>query len=231
MKRGVYSNEAGQGTGPHHAAAAEVEHPAQQGLVQAFSVYIDTLFVCSATAFMILITGQYNIQGTLEAGNFLVQNLPADTAINSPAFTQLAVSSIFGGFGPIFVAIAVFFFSFTTIIAYYYIAETNIAYLIRKSDGTGALFVIKLVIMAAVAYGAINKSGYVWDIGDIGVGFTAWLNIVGILAIFFMARPTIKALIDYEAQQKAGVSHYTFDPQKLGIKGATFWEERNRNRL
>lgn len=231
VKRGVYSNEAGQGTGPHHAAAAEVEHPAQQGLVQAFSVYIDTLFVCSATAFMILITGQYNIQGTLEAGNFLVQNLPADTPINSPAFTQLAVSSIFGSFGPIFVAIAVFFFSFTTIIAYYYIAETNIAYLIRKSDGTGALFVIKLVIMVAVAYGAINKSGYVWDIGDIGVGFTAWLNIVGILAIFFMARPTIKALIDYEAQQKAGVSHYTFDPQKLGIKGATFWEERARKRL
>lgn len=231
VKRGVYSNEAGQGTGPHHAAAAEVEHPAQQGLVQAFSVYIDTLFVCSATAFMILITGQYNIQGTLEAGNFLVQNLPADTAINSPAFTQLAVSSIFGGFGSIFVAIAVFFFSFTTIIAYYYIAETNIAYLIRKSDGTGALFVIKLVIMAAVAYGAVNNSGYIWAIGDIGVGFTAWLNILGILAIFFMARPTIKALIDYEAQQKAGVSHYTFDPQKLGIKGATFWEERNRNRL
>lgn len=230
VKRGVYSNEAGQGTGPHHAGAAEVEHPAQQGLVQAFSVYIDTLFVCSATAFMILITGQYNIQGTLEAGNFLVQNLPADTAINSPAFTQLAVSSIFGAFGPIFVAIAVFFFAFTTILAYYYIAETNVAYLIRKSDGAGALFVIKIVIMAAVAYGAVNSSGYIWEIGDIGVGFTAWLNILGIIAIFFMAKPTINALRDYEAQQKAGVTHYTFDPQKLGIKGATFWEERLRGK-
>ena len=228
VKRGVYSNEAGQGTGPHHAGAAEVEHPAQQGLVQAFSVYIDTLFVCSATAFMILITGQYNIQGTLEAGQFLVQNLPADTAINSPAFTQLAVSSIFGSFGPVFVAVAVFFFAFTTILAYYYIAETNVAYLIRKSDSAGALFIVKLVIMTAVAYGAVNSSGYVWDIGDIGVGFTAWLNILGIIAIFFMARPTIKALLDYEAQQKAGVTHFTFDPQKLGIKGATFWEERIR---
>ena len=228
VKRGVYSNEAGQGTGAHHAGAAEVEHPAQQGLVQAFSVYIDTLFVCSATAFMILITGQYNIQGTLEAGQFLVQNLPADTAINSPAFTQLAVSSIFGSFGPVFVAVAVFFFAFTTILAYYYIAETNVAYLIRKSDSAGALFIVKLVIMTAVAYGAVNSSGYVWDIGDIGVGFTAWLNILGIIAIFFMARPTIKALLDYEAQQKAGVTHFTFDPQKLGIKGATFWEERIR---
>lgn len=231
VKRGVYSNEAGQGTGPHHAGAAEVEHPAQQGLVQAFSVYIDTLFVCSATAFMILITQQYNIQGTLPAGEFLVQHLPADTPIGDPTFTQLAVSSVFGGFGPIFVAIAVFFFAFTTILAYYYIAETNVAYLIRKSDGAGALFVIKLVIMAAVAYGAVNKPGYIWEIGDIGVGFTAWLNILGIIAIFFMAKPTINALRDYEAQQKAGVTHFTFDPQKLGIKGATFWEARNKERM
>ena len=85
VKRGVYSNEAGQGTGPHAAAAAEVQHPAQQGLVQAFSVYVDTLFVCSATAFMILITGAYNVH---PAGvEILIENLPTDTIINSPAFT------------------------------------------------------------------------------------------------------------------------------------------------
>lgn len=230
VKRGVYSNEAGQGTGPHHAAAAEVQHPAQQGIVQAFSVYIDTLFVCSATAFMILMTGMYNIQGTLEAGQFLVQNVAADTNINSPAFTQMAVSSIFGGFGNVFVAIAVFFFSFTTIMAYYYIAETNVAYLTRSFKTTGALFLIKLVIMFAVAYGAINSSGYIWNMGDVGVGLTAWLNIVGILIIFFMAKPAVKALNDYEAQQKAGVTQYTFDPVKLGIKNAKFWEERNRSK-
>ena len=122
VKRGVYSNEAGQGTGPHAAAAAEVSHPAQQGFVQAFSVYIDTLFVCSATAFMILITGKYNVQGTLDAGHFIVQNVAAATEIGSPAFTQMAVSTMFGSFGELFVAVAVFFFAFTTIIAYYYIA-------------------------------------------------------------------------------------------------------------
>lgn len=226
VKRGVYSNEAGQGTGPHHAAAAEVQHPAQQGIVQAFSVYVDTLFVCSATAFMILMTGMYNIQGTLEAGQFLVQNIDPNTTISGPAFTQMAVSSVFGSFGNIFVAIAVFFFSFTTIMAYYYIAETNVAYLTRSFKTTGALFVIKLVLMFAVAYGAINSSGYIWNMGDVGVGFTAWLNIVGILIIFFMAKPAIKALNDYEAQQKAGVARYTFDPKKLGIKGAHFWEDR-----
>lgn len=226
VKRGVYSNEAGQGTGPHHAAAAEVQHPAQQGIVQAFSVYVDTLFVCSATAFMILMTGMYNIQGTLEAGQFLVQNVPADTAISSPAFTQMAVSSVFGGFGTIFVALAVFFFSFTTIMAYYYIAETNVAYLTRSFKTSGALFLIKLILLFAVTYGAINSSGYIWNMGDLGVGLMAWLNIVGILLIFFMARPAVKALHDYEAQQKAGVKRYTFDPVKLGIKNARFWEDR-----
>lgn len=226
VKRGVYSNEAGQGTGPHHAAAAEVQHPAQQGIVQAFSVYVDTLFVCSATAFMILMTGMYNIQGTLEAGQFLVQNVPADTAISSPAFTQMAVSSVFGSFGTIFVALAVFFFSFTTIMAYYYIAETNVAYLTRSFKTSGALFLIKLILLFAVTYGAINSSGYIWNMGDLGVGLMAWLNIVGILLIFFMARPAVKALHDYEAQQKAGVERYTFDPVKLGIKNARFWEDR-----
>lgn len=228
VKRGVYSNEAGQGTGPHAAAAAEVDHPAQQGLVQAFSVYVDTLFVCSATAFMILITGMYNIQGSLEAGQFLVQNVDAATKISSPAFTQMAVSSVFGSFGETFIAVAVFFFAFTTILAYYYIAETNVAYLARfVTSGRGALiFLIKLVIMAMVAYGALNNEGYIWNMGDVGVGLMAWLNIVGILFIFFMGGPAIKALRDYEAQKKAGVKEYTFDPQKLGIKNATFWENK-----
>ncbi len=109
VKRGVYSNEAGQGTGPHAAAAAEVQHPAQQGFVQAFSIYVDTLFVCSATAFMILITGMYNVQGTLEVGQFIIQNVTSTAEIGSPAFTQMAVSTVFGGFGQIFVALAVFF--------------------------------------------------------------------------------------------------------------------------
>lgn len=227
VKRGVYSNEAGQGTGPHAAGAAEVEHPTQQGLVQAFSVYVDTLFVCTATALMILLTGQYNIQGGLPDGQFFVQNVAAATEISSPAFTQMALSQVYGGMGEIFVALAVFFFAFTTILAYYYIAEVNVAYLSQKIGMEGpALLIVKLVIMFMVAYGAINSSGYIWAIGDIGVGAMAWLNIIGIIALFFLARPTMRALQDYEEQQKAGVKHFTFDPTKLGIKNATFWEER-----
>lgn len=227
VKRGIYSNEAGQGTGPHASAAAEVDHPAQQGFVQAFSVYIDTLFVCSATAFMILITKQYNIQGTLQEGQFLVQNLPADVQINSPAFTQMAASSVFGSFGNMFVGISIFFFAFTTIIAYYYIAETNMAYLSRKmKNNTSAIFAVKLIVMVSVAYGAVNNAGYIWAIGDVGVGLMAWSNIAGIVAIFLMSKPTIAALRDYEEQKKAGIKNIVFDPIKAGIKGAVFWEER-----
>ncbi|MGM8910825.1 alanine/glycine:cation symporter family protein [Psychrobacter sp. 1U1] len=230
VKRGIYSNEAGQGTGPHAAAAAEVQHPSQQGLVQAFSVYVDTILVCSATAFMILTMGTYNIQGTLPDGQFIVQNVAATTEINAPAFTQMAMESVYGSFGDTFIAVAVFFFAFTTILAYYYIAEVNVAYLTRflgrNANRTG-LFLVKILIMAMVAYGGLNSAGYIWAIGDIGVGLMAWLNIVGILVIFIVARPTLTMLKDYEAQRKAGVKRYSFDPAKYGIKNAPYWEARH----
>ncbi len=223
VKRGIYSNEAGQGTGPHAAAAAEVDHPAQQGLVQAFSVYIDTLFVCSATAFMILITGAYNVG---VEGAFLIQNLPASTIANSPEFTQNAVNLVIPGFGKPFIAVALFFFAFTTILAYYYIAETNIAYLRRTLKMPGAMFALKVGLMASVFYGTVRSADLAWALGDIGVGLMAWLNIVGIIIIFFLSKPAILALRDYEAQRKAGVTQYRFDPKSLGIKNATFWESR-----
>ncbi len=224
VKRGVYSNEAGQGTGPHAAAAAEVQHPAQQGLVQAFSVYIDTLFVCSATAFMILISGAYNVHGLGDA--MLVQNIAADIAANSPAYTQMAVETVLPGVGKPFIALALFFFAFTTILAYYYIAETNVAYLRRTIKIPGFIFALKVGLMAATFYGTVKAANLAWGLGDVGVGLMAWLNIIGILAIFFMGRPALKALKDYEAQRKAGVTEYTFDPEKLGIKNADFWDKK-----
>ncbi|WP_296404426.1 alanine/glycine:cation symporter family protein [Psychrobacter sp.] len=235
VKRGIYSNEAGQGTGPHAAAAASVDHPSQQGLVQAFSVYVDTLLVCSATAFMILSTGMYNIQGELPDGQFIVQNVAADIEINSPSFTQMAMESVYGTVGDSFIAVAVFFFAFTTILAYYYIAEVNISYLTRsmgKSASKTGLFIVKLMIMFMVAYGALNSSGYIWGLGDVGVGLMAWLNIVGIIIIFFVAKPTLTMLKDYEDQLKAGGGtsnkRFVFDPKKFGIKNATYWEDRHK---
>ncbi|MBU2114155.1 MAG: alanine:cation symporter family protein, partial [Gammaproteobacteria bacterium] len=204
VKRGIYSNEAGQGTGPHAAAAAEVDHPAQQGLVQAFSVYVDTLFVCTATALMILITQQYNVVGELPAGQFIVQNVAASTEIGSAAFTQMALLSVFGNFGQWFVGLALFFFAFTTILAYYYITETNVAYLNRIFNNKLPGLVFKLLLMFMVAYGTVNNAGYIWNIGDIGVGLMAWVNVLGILLIFFMYKPTMRCLRDFEQQKKAG---------------------------
>jgi AGCS family alanine or glycine:cation symporter len=218
VKRGVYSNEAGQGTGPHAAAAAEVSHPAKQGYVQAFSIYVDTLLVCSATAFMILATGKYNVNHP--DGSMLVNALPGMET--GPGYTQAAVEAVMPGFGASFVALAIMFFAFTTIVAYYYMAETNIQYISRNAAPSWALFVLKLAIMASVTYGAIRSASVAWGLGDIGVGLMAWLNII---AIVILQRPALLALRDYERQKKAGLDP-TFDPEALGIRNAEFWRRR-----
>jgi alanine or glycine:cation symporter, AGCS family len=217
VKRGIYSNEAGQGTAPHAAAAAEVSHPAKQGLVQAFSVYVDTWFVCSATAFMILITGMYNV--TPEGKAPIVQTL--GDVEPGPIFTQKAVETVFPGFGAPFVAVALFFFAFTTIMAYYYMAETNLAYITRRMKASWPQYVLKVAILGVVFYGCVKTAKLAWTLGDIGVGSMAWLNII---AILLLTKPALKVLKDFEEQKKAGKDP-VFDPVKLGITGADFWEK------
>ncbi len=218
VKRGVYSNEAGQGTGPHASSAAEVSHPAKQGLVQGFSVYIDTLFVCSATAFMLLITGQYNVERA--------DGTPIYTGVHGvvagPGYVQTALENVMPGFGSLFVAMALLFFAFTTIVAYYYIAETNIAYINRKADRPWMSFVLKICMMGATVYGAIKTADVAWALGDMGVGLMAWLNIV---AIVLLHKVAFTCLRDYEAQKKAGKDP-EFDPAALGIANAHYWERR-----
>ncbi|MGL5347333.1 MAG: alanine/glycine:cation symporter family protein [Peptostreptococcaceae bacterium] len=229
VKRGVYSNEAGQGTGPQAASAAEVSHPAKQGLVQAFSVYVDTLFVCSATGFMILMTGSYNVMGA--DGGFIVENLPG--AEIGPVYTQTAVDTLLpgSGFGAAFVAIALFFFAFTTIMAYYYIAEVNITYIAKKITGGSssklAIIGLRFILLVMVAFGCVKTADLAWAMGDIGVGAMAWLNIIAILGLSNVA---MKCFSDYDKQLKAGVprEQINFDPEKLGIKNADFWVERNK---
>ncbi|SUX53586.1 alanine/glycine:cation symporter family protein [Chromobacterium vaccinii] len=218
VKRGIYSNEAGQGTGPHASSAAAVSHPAKQGLVQAFSVYIDTLFVCSATAFMLLITGQYNVQGP--DGAALYTGIAGVAA--GPGYVQTAMESIMPGFGSVFVALALFFFAFTTIIAYYYIAETNIAFINRKARRPWLVFALKVGLMAATVYGTVKTADLAWGLGDIGVGLMAWLNII---AIILMQKPALACLRDYEAQKAQGVDP-VFHPEKLGIANAAYWAGR-----
>jgi AGCS family alanine or glycine:cation symporter len=215
-----YSNEAGQGTGPHAAAAAEVSHPAKQGLVQAFSVYIDTLLVCSATAFMILFTGMYNVQLDDGEGEFVVENLPGVEAGAAIKHVDYAMPGV--GIGAGFVAIALFFFAFTTIMAYYYMAETNVAYLLKGNAEKIGIFVLKIVILITAFYGTINEAKLAWALGDMGLGLMVWLNLIN---------PDYRQTNLYlkiEAQKKEGKDP-VFDPRKLGIKNADFWIEYNDN--
>ncbi|WP_368524766.1 alanine/glycine:cation symporter family protein [Enterobacter asburiae] len=215
VKRGVYSNEAAQGTGPHASSAAAVSHPVKQGLVQAFSVYIDTLFVCSATGFMLLITGLYNVQGV--DGAALYSGITGVAA--GPGYVQTAMESMMPGFGNYFVAIALFFFAFTTIIAYYYIAETNIAFINRKIHRPWLTFLLKLCLMASTVYGTVRTADLAWGLGDIGVGLMAWLNII---AIVLLHKKAFASLKDYEIQNAQGLDPQ-FDPVRLGIKNADYW--------
>ena len=221
VKRGIYSNEAGQGTAPHAAAAADVSHPAQQGLVQAFSVYVDTLFVCTATALMILFSGTYNVAAEIgangEVTKYLVDHVKG---VNADGFTQAAVSQQFPGFGNQFVAIALFFFAFTTIMAYYYYAETNIAYIFKNKNKTLIIWILRVVFLFATYFGTIKTAKLAWDLGDIGVGLMAWVNLI---AILLLSNTALKVWKDYKVQRKAGIEDPSFDPKPLGIKNADFW--------
>ena len=220
IKRGIYSNEAGQGTAPHAAAAAEVSHPAQQGLVQAFSVYIDTLFVCTATAFMILFTGKYNVNHPTEANKFITENLPGT---DYTGFTQAAVSNHFPAFGDSFVAIALFFFAFTTIMAYYYYAETNIMYIFKGGNKKLYVWLLRIGFLLATYYGTIKTAETAWAIGDIGVGLMAWVNII---AILLLSKTGLKVWKDYKQKREKGIENPDFNPSEIGIKNADFWDKK-----
>ena len=215
VQRGIYSNEAGQGTAPHAAAAAEVSHPYKQGLVQGFSVYVDTLFVCTATALMILFSNQYNVLHP-ESG-FLVENLPGVEA--GAAFTQNAVSSHFPAFGNEFVAVALMFFAFTTVMAYYYIAESNIDFLFKGRKSRYAIWILRFLILISVYLGCIKSAKVAWTLGDIGVGLMAWMNLVAILLLY---KKAVAVADDYEKQKKQGKDPQ-FNSTELNLQHAEYW--------
>lgn len=265
VKRGIYSNEAGQGTGPIVAAAAKVSHPVKQGLVQAFSVYIDTLFVCTATAMMILACQTYNVIDhidTFPGGTanitYLTHNPDAPAGEPGVFYTSGALATVIGSkTADIITSIALFFFAFTTIMAYYYYAETNLVYLFSRfrrrslkrrlqnmdetermaalvayeksdmhfGDDRGekiAIWVLRMFTITAVFLGSITGSGIAWTLGDIGVGTMAWINLISIL---LLSPKALSALKEYE-KSKAKGEEPIFDPQKLNIHNADFWEKK-----
>ena len=255
VKRGIYSNEAGQGTGPIVAAAAKVSHPVKQGLVQAFSVYIDTLLVCTATAMMILACRTYNIIDTVTVNNgspatvtYLLQNPAAPEGEPGVFYTTSSLGTVIGPHaGDMVISIALFFFAFTTIMAYYYYAETNLVYLFNRwrrrtykkhperlneleqadmhfGDDRGekiVVWILRIGTISAVFYGSLVGSGIVWTLGDIGVGAMAWINIV---AILLLSPQALRSLKDYERQKKQG-REPEFDPTALNIPNVEYWHK------
>ena len=193
VKRGIFSNEAGQGTGAIVSAATDVPHPAQQGLAQAFSVYVDTLLVCTATALMILTSGTYNILDG--SGNLLYAGAP-ELGNNYVAYTQSAVDTVFAGFGGQFVSVAMVFFVFSTVMAYYFYAESGIIYLFKGRKGENiAIRTFQVLMLGAVVFGAVREADVVWQLGDIGVGLMAWVTVISIL---ILCPKAIKALKEFE---------------------------------
>lgn len=228
VKRGIYSNEAGQGTGPIVAAAANVSHPVKQGLVQAFSVYVDTLLVCTMTAVMVLATKCYNVIDPA-TGEYLFSGALTKFGLGEPdvKFTTAAVGTLLGHkWGGIIISFALAFFSFTTILAYYYYAETSAVYLFGKGRiERTTIWILRLSILTATVMGAVWGVKTAWNLGDIGVGIMAWINIIVIL---LLSPKAIRALKDYEKQKRNGVSDPVFNPSELGIKGADYWEKKQQ---
>ena len=185
VKRGLFSNEAGQGGGAIVSASADVAHPVRQGFAQSFSVYVDTLFVCTATALMILIAA------------------PEGLGDNYAGYTQFAIDSVFPGFGSTFVSVAMIFFVYTTIMAYYFYSETSLMYLMRRHSGSRRekwlVTLLRLAIMVMTVLGTVYQAQTVWNLGDIGVGLQAWINVI---VLILLSGQGFRMLREFEKEQR-----------------------------
>lgn len=239
VKRGVYSSEAGLGTGAQAAAAAEVSHPVKQGLAQAFSVYCDILLAATSTALMILCTGMYNIAkpgadfsdsaAYANANNFFTGQFGLPGVSPGANYTQEAVSSVLSGFGNGFVAIALMFFAFTTIVSFAFYSDTNIAFFFKDQEAKNykvIQYIGKVVLCLMVFYGSLQENIAVWNLADIGVGLNVWVNLVGLM---LLSGVTAKAMKDYNCQCKLGLDP-VFDPDEAGIKDADIWKHIAANK-
>ncbi|MGL5309490.1 MAG: alanine:cation symporter family protein, partial [Plesiomonas shigelloides] len=185
VKRGLFSNEAGMGSAPNAAAAASPypPHPASQGYVQMLGVFMDTIVICTATAAIILTSG------TLETGQ----------GMSGIDLTQRALSTAVGDWGAIFIAVAVFFFAFTSIIANYAYAETNLVFL--EHNGNKRLLMFRGMVLGMVIFGAVAELPIVWAMADISMGLMALTNLI---AILLLSGTAIKLAKDYNEQLDSG---------------------------
>lgn len=188
VKRGLFSNEAGEGSAPNVAATATVSHPVKQGLIQALGVFTDTLLVCSCTAFVILISGLYEVP-----------------ELNGIALTQNALQSEIGNWGPTFIAVAIFLFAFSSIIGNYYYGEANIRFM---TSSRAVLMLYRLLSGGVlIMFGALASLEVVWNLGDL---FMALLTACNLIAIVCLGKYAFRLLDDYREQKRRGIKDPVF---------------------
>lgn len=197
MKRGLYSNEAGIGSAPNAAAAAEVSHPVKQGLVQMLSVFIDTLLICSATAFMGLSSG-----------------IDPSPALEGAPFIQEALASVFGNLGYYFISASLVLFGFTTFIGNLYYVDSNFDYLAKKELDEKQRIPYRIIAAFLIFFGAIQEQAFVWNLSDLFMGIMALINLPTIL---ILSNKLIACLKDYKAQRREGEDP-NFVSKNIGLK-------------
>lgn len=207
LKRGLYSNEAGMGSAPNAAAKADVSHPVKQGLVQALSVYLDTVLICSATAFMVL------SNTSVAPSDFVF----ADGGPNAAGYVQSSLQASLGSFGPIFIAVSMSLFAFTTLIGNYSYCEGCIAFILRRDANKTELLIFRIIATALVFLGAISSADLVWNASDMFQGLMVVTNIPSIAILGGVA---IKALKDYNRQTAEGKAP-VFKAADIGLEGKT----------
>ena len=206
IKRGLYSNEAGMGSAPNAAASADVSHPVKQGLVQMLSVFIDTLLVCTATAMMCMCANP--------------EGLVAEAA--GAVYVQQSIQMALGDFGPIFIAVAMSLFAFTTLIGNYYYTEGCLQFILKRNPSKTFMLIFRLIATALVFAGALLSAGIVWDTADMLQGCMVIINVPVIVII---AKPALAALKDYMSQRKEGKDP-VFRSSSIGLEGKTeCWED------
>ena len=218
VKRAIYSSEVGTGAGAQAAAAAEVSHPVKQGLAQGFSAYIDTLIICTVTGLMILVTGTYNVEGP--DGEMVTENAPG--LVQGPEYTQAAIDASFPGLGSAFIAVAMFFFAFTTLLSFAFYADTNLAYLLRSSSRERLVVRAAWVVLAgSIFLGSLRSAEFAWNLADVGLGLYTWINLIALVLLSKQANAVVR---DYDRQRKAGLDP-VFDPEDVGITNAPVWKD------
>ena len=187
IKRGLFSNEAGMGSAPNAAATASVSHPAKQGLVQTLSVYIDTLFICTCSAMIVLV--------------FMVQDPQTAAGLNGMPLVQMAVYHFAGDVGIAFITAAVFLFAYTSLIGNYFYAESNLKFIF--GDRKMLLFWFRVACLAIIFAGCLSSFDLAWNVADILMGIMCIINLIAILAL---GKWALKCLDDYTRQRKQGVN-------------------------